>query len=77
MWQKSLQLYIKMKNINLENIKGRNPEACFIEVFERGNGNKVHHIVGPPEYEKMLYERDDQLNSEGKEFIGSSYSTRL
>jgi len=62
-----------------ENIRKRyaGTGAHLIELSRRGDGNNVSYVIGDSKYEKILWEKDNQSNSEGSEFIGSSNSTRL
>ncbi len=48
-----------------------------IEIARRGNGNELHYVIGNKNYEKLLWDRDNQLNSKGEEFIGASLSIKL
>ncbi len=51
--------------------------VCLIRIARRGNGNQLHYVIANKNYEKLLWERDNKLNLEDEEFIGSSISKRL
>ncbi len=51
--------------------------TCLIEIARRGNGNQIHYVIGDKYYEKLLWDRDNQINPEDEEFIGSSRMRRL
>jgi hypothetical protein len=51
--------------------------ACLIEIARRGNGNQIHYVIGDEYYEKLLWDRDNQVNPEDEEFIGGPISKKL
>lgn len=72
------KLIIQKENPELfERLREKYPGACLIEIAKRGNGNQIHYVIGSEDYEKLLWERDNQINLEDEEFIGGSISKRL
>ncbi len=48
-----------------------------LEIAQRSNGNERSYIICNRGYEEILWQRDNQLNKEGSEFIGSSLAERI
>ncbi|MBS3086284.1 hypothetical protein J4422_01130 [Candidatus Pacearchaeota archaeon] len=48
-----------------------------IEIAKKGDGNMVYYVVGDSRYEDALWQRDNELNCEGREVIGSSSRIKL
>ena len=72
------KLIIQKENLELvERLRKEYLGSCLIEIARRGNGNQLHYVIGNKDYEKLLWERDNQLNLEEGEFIGGSIATRL
>lgn len=60
-----------------EEMKEKYKGSYLLEIAQRGNGNSISYVICNREYEENLWRRDNQLNQEGKEFIGSSFLERL
>jgi len=72
------RLVIQDQNPELvKGLKKRHRGGYPIEIAKRGVRNKLFYSIGNFDYETILWQRDNELNSGGSEFIGSSTFTGL
>ena len=73
-----METVIEKNNPELfQRIRNRFRGNYLVELAQRGNGNQLFYVIcDSPNYEKLLWSKDDQRN-EGEELIGSSICLKL
>ena len=70
-----------MKHENLGKfleLKRKYTGKCLIEIAQKGNQDSLSYLIAEsPKYEKLLWQRDNQLNPEDNEFIGMTSTIQL
>ncbi len=61
----------------LTDLKEKYKGNYLLEIAKRGDGNNISYIICNENYEEILWQRDNKLNSEERALIGSSLAEKL